>query len=284
MNNRSIAGVNRDVKTDDCASAGEAEVGKPVGNPAEIRHRTSREGGRKQDMIQGNARRKLYEYVVEEIGRKIVHGDFEAGDTLPNEDALCREFGVSRGVLREATKVLTQKGLIVARPKRGTAVQPNSEWNLFDADVLLWKLVGGNTAEFFRDVTEVRRIVESESARLTACRADEEEMRMIEDLYRKMAVTLRDPSSYDYESYLLIDMRFHTAIMDASHNPLLAQIGHTMRRAVHAARRMDIRDIKVQQESLHFHAAIVDAIVHRDAETAYEASQALFDQVQQPLR
>lgn len=231
-------------------------------------------------MLAIKAHRKLYEYVVEEVGRRIVEGRYRVGEILPNEDLLCKEFEVSRGVLREAAKVLTQKGLINVKPKIGTQVQHRRDWNLFDADVLLWKLGAGDKAEFFRDVTEVRRIIESEAARITARRADTEEVSAIQTYYREMADTIADEVVYDYEEYLRLDMKFHTAIMEASHNELLAQIGHTMRLAVQTARRMDVRDIQVQRESLPHHAAIVDAIAGRAPDAAYLAAQKLFDQVQ----
>ena len=63
--------------------------------------------------------RKLYQYIVEELGQRIVQGRYQAPDVLPTEDQLCEELSVSRGVLREATKVLTQKGLIQTRPQGG---------------------------------------------------------------------------------------------------------------------------------------------------------------------
>ena len=47
--------------------------------------------------------KKLNQYVVEEIGLKIMRGDIAPGDTLPNVDSLCRQYGVSRGLLREAS-------------------------------------------------------------------------------------------------------------------------------------------------------------------------------------
>ncbi len=232
-------------------------------------------------MLANKTHRKLYEVVVEELGRRIVEGRYGSGETLPTEDLLGREFSVSRGVLREAAKVLSQKGLISVRPKIGTQVQPASEWNLFDADVLFWKLESGDRTAFFRDVTEVRRIIESEAARMTAHRATDDEIAAIRSRCREMAETLSDENRYDYEAYLVRDMHLHTAILEAAHNPLLAQIGRTMRLAVHTARRMDTRDIRAQKASLPHHAAIVDAIAARDPEAAYDASRALFDQVQQ---
>ena len=86
-------------------------------------------------MLNRNMHRKLYEYVEEMIGLRIIKGEYRPRDTLPNEDALCTEFGVSRGVIREAVKVLHKKGLVLPRPKIGTQIQPTSQWNLFDADV-----------------------------------------------------------------------------------------------------------------------------------------------------
>ncbi len=227
--------------------------------------------------------RKLYEYVVEEIGLRIMKGDARPGDTLPNEDALCKQYGVSRGVLREATKVLTQKGLIRTQPKVGTRIQPRENWNLFDADVLLWKLKVGNKLDFLKNVTEVRRIIESEAARYAAQRTDKKEIGNIRACYEQLAGTLEDEVSYDYDTYLESDMAFHAAILSACRNELLAQIGYTMRQAVHTARKADTHDIDTQRESLPFHRSMLEAIATHDTEKAYQASQAMFDQVWEHL-
>jgi len=230
-------------------------------------------------MLNKPVHRKLYEYVVEEIGFRIMNGDIQPGQTLPNEDALCGQFGVSRGVLREATKVLSQKGLIRVRPKTGTLVQKRRDWNLFDADVLIWKLKAGDRLAFLQNVTEVRRIIESEAARYAAERAQRDEIETIRRRYEKLNETLADEVNYDYETYLEADMAFHSAILDACHNELLAQIGHTMRQAVQTAREADIRDLRVLRNSLPFHLEMLHAIEHQDANGAYAAARAMFDQV-----
>ncbi|MDJ0782847.1 MAG: FadR/GntR family transcriptional regulator [Desulfosarcinaceae bacterium] len=226
--------------------------------------------------------RKLYEYIMEEIALRILKGDYPSETTLPNEDALCKEYQVSRGVLREATKVLTQKGLIQARPKVGTLVQPRSNWNLFDADVLTWKLQVDGKVEFLRKVTEVRRLIESEAARCAAERCSPTEIAAIAEPLEEMAEMLTaatDGSRFDYETYLAVDMAFHMAIMEASHNELLAQIGVTMRQAVLSARRLDIHNVKVLQESVKDHRRLFTAIQAGDAQGAYDASRLLFDAV-----
>jgi DNA-binding FadR family transcriptional regulator len=234
-------------------------------------------------MLKNPLPRKLYEYVVEEIGLRIIKGEYKPGETLPNEDALCKQYDVSRGALREATKLLTQKGLIRTRPKTGTRVQPHQKWNLFDADVLLWKLETGDKLDFLKEVTEVRRIIESQATKFAAKRASDDEIALIRKCYHKMEQALKIETEYDYESYLPLDMAFHTAILDACHNELLAQIGHTMRQAVVTARKADIQDYDIQRESLIHHLQMIDAISKGDAETAFQASENMFDQVWQHI-
>jgi DNA-binding FadR family transcriptional regulator len=224
-------------------------------------------------------RRKLYEYIVEEIGLRILKGAYQVGDTLPNEDTLSRELDISRGVLREATKVLTQKGLIQTRPKTGTQVMPRSNWNLIDRDVLTWKLQLEDQYTFLKKVTEVRCIVESEAARFAAERASDDEIDRMRTLLADMQDLFRVTTEFDYQEYLSKDMAFHTAVMEASSNELLSQIAFTMRRAVYAARQMDIQDTRVHLESMQLHRDVLSAIEKRDAQAAYDASKKMFDQV-----
>ena len=120
--------------------------------------------------------RKLYQYIVDEIGQRIIRGKYSAEDVLPTEDQLSSELKVSRGVLREAIKVLTQKGLIQTRPRVGTQVLPRENWNLFDPDVLVWRLQIEDKTTFLKNVTEVRRLIESEAARQAARRATDSEI------------------------------------------------------------------------------------------------------------
>lgn len=230
-------------------------------------------------MPHSHMHRKLYEYVEEEIGLRLIKGDYKPGDTLPNEEELCTEFGVSRGVIREAVKVLNKKGLVLPRPKIGTQIQPENQWNLFDADVLVWKLKAGQQLRFLKKVTEVRTIIESEAAKLSAERATEEEIGKIQTLFNRLDDILKDEVRFNYESYLQIDMAFHIAILDASHNELLAQIGRTMRHAVQTARRADIQDIGTLLTSQPLHAAVMKALTRKNPKDAYIASREMFDQV-----
>jgi hypothetical protein len=76
--------------------------------------------------------------------------------------------GVSRTVLRVAMKTLSGIGLVQAKARLGTRVRPRSDWNLFDADVLIWHARNGFDAEFLTYLGEMRLALEPEAAALAA--------------------------------------------------------------------------------------------------------------------
>src|SRR6201999_3345728 len=58
---------------------------------------------------------------------------------FPNEGELCKQLGVSRSILREAVKVLENKGMVQVRPRSGTRSRPRTDWNQLDPDILGWQ-------------------------------------------------------------------------------------------------------------------------------------------------
>src|SRR5262249_33038301 len=65
-------------------------------------------------------RKSMHARIVQELGIEIVSGRLKPGERLPAESALCEQYGVSRPVLREATRVLVAKGLVVSKPRVGS--------------------------------------------------------------------------------------------------------------------------------------------------------------------
>src|SRR6478609_226560 len=150
--------------------------------------------------------------VVQGIGRRIVRGELAPGEILPEQGEWSRMLGVSRTVVREATKVLAAKGLVESRSKRGTVVLPRSDWRLLDPDVLAWLSEAGLDPEFLRGMFEVRRIIEPAVARLAAERATPDELAAIQVPFEAMA------SAHDETTYLEADIRYHSQLVAATHN------------------------------------------------------------------
>src|SRR5665213_2399670 len=91
-------------------------------------------------MISSGRGQNLTYSIAEDLGVAIVTGTYSDANPFPVEGELCKQYGVSRSILREAVKMLTAKGLLGSRPRRGTWVQHETKWNLLDPDVLRWML------------------------------------------------------------------------------------------------------------------------------------------------
>ena len=114
--------------------------------------------------------------VANEIGQRIVRGDYPPGTILPNEAEWSEMFGVGRSVVREAIKMLMAKNLLASRPKIGSWVQPRERWNLLDREVLTWYAASPERREFLQTVQEFRYIIEPEAAALAARNLGAEQM------------------------------------------------------------------------------------------------------------
>src|ERR1044072_9108804 len=122
--------------------------------------------------------RNLTYGMLDALGRSIVIGSFEKRP-FPTEAELAKQHGVSRSVIREAVKMLTAKGLLSARPRRGTVVEPSSNWNLFDTDVLRWLLERKFSVELLKQFNQLRVAIEPEAAALAARFGEEEDLALI---------------------------------------------------------------------------------------------------------
>ena len=157
--------------------------------------------------------------LANEIGLRIVRGDYPPGTILPNEAKWSETFSVSRSAVREAIKMLMAKSLLTSRPKVGSWVQPRERWNLLDRDVLGWYAMSPDKEKFLKIVQEFRYIIEPEATALAAMRRSDEQMVEISTACREMGTATSLPER------TRADTRFHLAILVASGNDLLVPLG-----------------------------------------------------------
>jgi DNA-binding FadR family transcriptional regulator len=157
--------------------------------------------------------------LANEIGLRIVRGDYPPGTILPNEAKWSETFEVSRSAVREAIKMLMAKSLLSSRPKVGSWVEPRERWNLLDRDVLSWYASAPDREAFLRTVQEFRHIIEPEATALAAERRSDEQMAEISAACREMG------EATSLASRTQADTRFHLAILRASGNDLLVPLG-----------------------------------------------------------
>ncbi len=163
-------------------------------------------------------RERLSEQVAEQIQR-IIQDKLKEGDRLPPERDLAEKFGVSRVVIREATKVLQERGLVKVLTGSGTYVT-RVEPQVVSQSIGLF--VRGNKPSF-RDLLEIRRMLEVEIAGLAADRANEDDIHQLEVMVNEMQAVLPDicSSKDKMEEFVKADLCFHQNLAKASHNFLL---------------------------------------------------------------
>ncbi len=209
------------------------------------------------------------DHVVEALGRSIARGDHAVGAVLPPEAELERRLDASRGVVREAVKILATKGLVTVGPRHGTRVSPTRAWNFLDQDVLAWAAGGPMARELLFALEEARRIVEPAAAALAAQRATPAERRTIRGAYEAM-VAIADDMAAATEA----DKAFHIAILDATHNPVLGSFRNGLQAILDAVFAVAIPALA---PNLPNHDAVLRAIDQGDAAGARDAMERLLD-------
>lgn len=167
-------------------------------------------------------------FVVEQLGRAIVAGEYPAESMIPLDPDLCEMFDVSRTVVREAKKTLAAKGLIQSKAKVGTHVRPAAEWNLFDEDVLRWHTSMKNPGKFYHELLEIRLIFEPAAAAQAARRANDVDC---SDLF-----TLCDglAGARSRADFAVADYEFHQHVLLLSGNRFLQSLGHIVQTALYS--------------------------------------------------
>jgi DNA-binding FadR family transcriptional regulator len=189
---------------------------------------------------------------------------------FPNETELCHQLGVSRTILREAVKVLADKGMVEARQKLGTCAKPRTAWNQLDPDILGWWAELGPDTHFLRDLCEVRLAIEPTASGFAAVRATSDE---IEAIGRYLKLREAKVKASNFGEAVDLNLEFHSAVAAACHNSLLEQLNRAISRplrialsyttALHAS---DVLDIAA-------HRQLYEAICTHDSMKARAAAE-----------
>jgi GntR family transcriptional regulator, galactonate operon transcriptional repressor len=217
--------------------------------------------------------RGVHGQTVEVLAQRILTGRLSEGATL-DLVALQSEFDVSLTVLREALRVLAAKGLVDARPKRGTYVRPRTDWSLLDADVLRWQFARSDEHRpgLFDDLHELRSIVEPGAASLAAGRATDEDVATLEAALADMAAAGDDPAAA-----VAADLAFHRALLAATHNELIQQMEVVIETGLAERDRM-VHGAAGTADPVPSHKAVVDAIRRHHPAQAARAMGKLLEQ------
>ncbi|RJE85156.1 FadR family transcriptional regulator [Paenibacillus sp. 1011MAR3C5] len=198
---------------------------------------------------------RVYEDVIEQIKNLILEGNLTPGDVLPTERELAQAFGISRGTLREAFRILEREGLIDAKPGGGRFLS-----KALDVAEDKNRIMDNIERATIMELLEARELFETGIVELAAKRATAEDIEEIEAAFEKWGQI--DQESEDRSKP---DQAFHLSIAKATHNVVLVNMIELhmdlLQRTLSKTAKIPGRKSEVYEE----HLLIVQAIKERDS-------------------
>jgi len=212
---------------------------------------------------------RVAEEVADRIRTMILDGTYPQGRPLPSERVLTEQFGVSRGSIRDAFRMLEMIGLLETRHGRGTfpheltvdrLVQPLASVMAYQQDL--------------RDeLLDVRRMFEPAVARAAATRLTEEDLT---DLQRVLDAQRRKLKTG--QSAIVEDTAFHAILARSTRNRVVVSLMSTLNDLLVESRTSSLKQEGRPVKSVEGHEAVVDALRRRDPEGA---ARAMYDHIDQ---
>src|SRR5712692_9012298 len=221
-------------------------------------------------LIEPIKKTRIPEEIADRIRLLILDGTFPPGRPLPSERALAVRFGVGRGSIRDAFRMLEMIGLLETRHGQGT----------FPRELTVDRLVArlASVLTYRRDLQDelmdVRRMFEPAVARVAATRATEEDLA---DLQRVLETQRRKLKTG--QSAIVEDTAFHAVLARATRNRVVVRIMETLNDLLVESRKLALKQEGRPEGSIKGHEVVVAALQGRDADGAARAMREHIDQI-----
>ncbi|WP_338146744.1 FadR/GntR family transcriptional regulator [Streptomyces boncukensis] len=206
----------------------------------------------------------LHARLLAALGPAITAGVHPPGTVL-RADELADRYEVSRTVVREAVRVLESMRLVEVRRRVGVTVLPVHEWNVYDPQVITWRLAGADRPRQLRSLTVLRSAVEPVAARLAAEQGGAQDCARITEQALGMVATSR---GQQLENYLVHDVAFHRAVLRASGNEMFARLGDVVAAVLTGRTEHEVMFSDPRQEAVTLHVRVAEAIREGDGPRA----------------
>ncbi|WP_327351042.1 FadR/GntR family transcriptional regulator [Streptomyces sp. NBC_01304] len=213
--------------------------------------------------------RGLHARVLESLGPAITAGEYPPGSVL-RTDELSQEFAVSRSVMREAVRVLESMHLVESRRRVGVTVRPTAEWNVYDPQVIRWRLAGADRPRQLRSLTVLRSAVEPAAAALAAKHATAAQCAALTECAIGMVATSRGQR---LEEYLRHDVEFHRIVLNASGNEMFARLGDVVAEVLTGRTHHQVMFEDPDPAAVTLHVKVAEAVREGDAARAEELTR-----------
>lgn len=200
------------------------------------------------------------EQVFQQMKKQLITSEWKPGDKLPSENELADMFNVSRITIRQALQKLSALDLVETRLGEGSFVKEIEVERSLN-ELIPTMYLGGQSQS---QVIEFREIIDSESARLAAKRAEKAD---IEELRALVGEMKKAQKNEDNKGYAKSDLAFHIKIGEMTKNPLIIKTNSILRDILEESMDDVIRKMGFEP-GIYYHEKILDAIENGEASLA----------------
>lgn len=221
---------------------------------------------------------RIYETIALQIKARIDSGELRRGDMLPSEADLAEQFGISRGSIREALRMLEMLGLVESQTGKRTIVTGS----LIDTVSENLKSLGEVDSSEAMHLHEIRCIIEPGVAALAAMRASEEDIAQMQEYLKEM----RRAMEAGAPGFVCQDLanKFHQAIASSVGNPILSDILEMLWDVLEDVTAIVYGQQERVDDSYYEHSRILEGIEKGMPELASSAMQYHLAKVEESLR
>ncbi len=195
----------------------------------------------------------LYVRISDDITEHIKSGDLKEHDKL-SERKLAEQYQVSRAVIRDAIKLLSEKGLVSTQAGRGSYVTiPNGQELMGKFEQAM-----DNSCISSEIAIEAREIIELSYIQLIAQRATDEDIADLKRIIASMQAYI-----IDSVSFARLDEEFHLALAGCTQNEVLKLFTGTLNTITNRDRLLATREVR--KSALEEHQRLVEAVEAHDA-------------------
>ena len=195
--------------------------------------------------------------VVTKLQQQIVSGKLKSGDKLPSEPELMQQFGVGRSSIREAIRILSNKGLIRVKQGVGTFVDVQN-----GTPVHWYDRLQTSTA---KDLNEVRQLLELKIAEKAAINRTQKDINTLTKLLKKR---LEAAQNNEADECIEADIQFHIAIADSAKNDILADLYKNIAAQIKKSFRQVYTDTEMFVILHSSHEDLLKSIIDKDPKKA----------------
>lgn len=208
----------------------------------------------------------VYDQVADQIRLAVIAGELKVGDRLPSETNLGRDFGVSRGTIREALRVLTSQGFVTTTRgvKGGSVISYPSTGQMQRYLGTSLGLLAGQDVATIEWMLETRELIEIPAAGLAAVRHHRADL-------DAMMATLQEPDLADRRKTTQVHHGFHLAMVRATGNSMLEMLLQPLYGVMQKKFDNAKVDVAMLERIDEEHATIASSIREYDSDGASKA-------------